>query len=824
MSSLFERYKIIKTIDSDESNTIYLVEEIETKSLFVLRKVFTDTSSPLYATAVKEFQKLGKESAKIDKTPGAPAIVDFFLEDHTSYLLMEYKDEKTIKKISLYPSIGKVLNNRYAVIRGIASGGFGVVYIVRDLNLSGKYWALKEMHDEGGVSEIMEKSFRGEAEILSSLEHPAIPAISDFFVEKEKLYLVMEYVKGDTLRKMLKNLKKGDFFSEDEVLSWALSLCDVLEYLHKRDEPVVFRDLKPDNIMITDEGNLKLIDFGIARVFQGPKAETTKYALLTEGYAPQEQWLGKAEPRSDVYSLGATLYHLITGVHPRKVAPHFPSIESVNPGVSPLLGKIIFKAMEPKITERYETIREMKEELLKLSNYKKGLVHMEKAGEYEHGGDFYNANFEYMKALELQGENVTLLTNIAGICEKMGFKGKAREYYRRALTISGTQEEENKIRDNLRLLGDEGDDEETIVSSGKTPAVTRSEEIEEKDLNTDGKSIAPDKKEEKKKGKKGFIQIAVITVLSFLIIALVAYTIVWWYCYFSPSMRLSGEGRDFYNEQRYDKALECFEAAIELDCEYPMPWVGKGKVLIAMKRYEEALACFERALKLDHKEFDAWNGKGLVFLYQGNYKEAAYCFDRSLEFKPGWSEACNNKGLVLMAQEKNDDAIKYFDLAIKDDPEYGEALYNKALILKQKGNYPDAITLFDKALAGEAFDKKAGAWYNKGKILYIEGKPDEALGCFDEALRFESEYTPALTEKGNILLGHEKYDEALACYDKVLEYTPGDNVAWYNKGVVLYEKEKFEEALKCFNKSIELDPDYGEALQMKDKTIRSLGK
>ncbi|HPZ08939.1 MAG TPA: hypothetical protein PL110_12540, partial [Candidatus Eremiobacteraeota bacterium] len=149
-NSLFDKYNIIETLESDEYTSVYLVEDVKTKEKFILRQLPGDTTNPLYKTAVSAFKEMSRKSIKLSRKASSPAILDCFVEGKNSYLLLEYREDLTLKNITSYPIIGKILNKRYAVIRGIAGGGFGMVYLVRDLNLPGKYWALKEMHKEGG--------------------------------------------------------------------------------------------------------------------------------------------------------------------------------------------------------------------------------------------------------------------------------------------------------------------------------------------------------------------------------------------------------------------------------------------------------------------------------------------------------------------------------------------------------------------------------------------------------------------------------------------------------------------------------------------------
>jgi len=558
--SLFDKYTIKETIEEDGSVNVYIVEEIETKKKYFLKKYSGNTTGPAYETVAKTFGDIYEKAPEVSSFK--TNIVEFFIEDGNSYILMDYKDEKSLKEVKRYLSIGKILNNRYLVIKGIAGGGFGTVYLVRDLNLPDKYWALKEMQQtEYGDNEIFKRSFKVEAEMLSRLDHPSIPRISDFFIEDNKLYLIMDYVKGETLKSKIKKIKKSELFSEDLAIKWAIDICNVLEYLHTREEPVVFRDLKPDNIMIADTGDLKLIDFGISRVFMGSKSATTKYALLTEGYAPQEQWLGKAEPRSDIYALGATLFYILSGIHPKEVAPEFPLLRKYYSSLSHVLEKIVAKAVEPKMSDRYQTVASLKEDLQNIfrekEEKKNSLEHIQKGKEYEEKEDFYNANFEYMTALKYDCKNYHALLGSAKSCEKLGFYDKAGEHYASCLTLTempeGLKEEIRRKVDELKeknektigkrldepektgiqLSEEEKADEKTLPVSrvknekttdgpnGKNILIIETPEKEEPQYSTiystELYGSVPEKKEEKKKNLLVPVLIAAgIIIIAFL--------------------------------------------------------------------------------------------------------------------------------------------------------------------------------------------------------------------------------------------------------------------------------------------------------------------
>jgi len=217
------------------------------------------------------------------------------------------------------------------------------------------------------VRAVMVQNFEREASILATLNHPAIPQVYDYFVEGDRAYLVTEFIPGKDLEALL-NETEG-FFPEVQVIQWAIQICDILTYLHtRRPQPVVFRDMKPSNIMLDEQGRVRLVDFGIAKVFQSGEKGTM---IGTEGYSPPEQYRGIAEPRGDIYALGATLHHLLTKQDPRLETPfsfHQRPIHKYNPTVSVEFQEIIHRALEYDIQKRFGSAEELKRALLSLKS------------------------------------------------------------------------------------------------------------------------------------------------------------------------------------------------------------------------------------------------------------------------------------------------------------------------------------------------------------------------------------------------------------------------------------------------------------------------
>jgi serine/threonine protein kinase/ABC-type sulfate transport system substrate-binding protein len=255
---------------------------------------------------------------------------------------------------------GSILGSRYLILETLSKGNFSTVYKARDEHFSAKpVVVLKEMSDS--QLSLSEKArahldFRNEAGLLVRLKHPNLPNVSNFFETGEKAYLVMEFIEGKTLAKI--QVEQNGPLDERLVMGWAVQLCTVLHYLHVQPHPIIFRDMKPTNVMVTAHGEIKLIDFGITRIFNN----RDKTMPGSQSYAPLEQYArGKSDARSDIYALGATLYNLLTKEVPidassRRMNPTlFTPPRQLNPYISPTVEAVILKAMAQDPQDRYQT-------------------------------------------------------------------------------------------------------------------------------------------------------------------------------------------------------------------------------------------------------------------------------------------------------------------------------------------------------------------------------------------------------------------------------------------------------------------------------------
>lgn len=259
-------------------------------------------------------------------------------------------------------SMGTKLDRRYEIISLIKSGGMGSVYKAKDTRLK-RVCAVKEMLGQYKTPEEEQyaiKRFEEEAYILANLVHGNLPAVIDYFIENGRYYLVMDFIAGTDLGEMLK-IDGDPGIGEKKLVGYAIQILDVLDYLHNQNPPIVYRDIKPSNIMIrSSDDKAILIDFGIARAVR-TDSDDKKTAIGTPGYIAPEQWTGKPVPISDLFSMGATMHHLLTGREPNSL--NFEPLTNFVEYLSPDLNTIVMKALEKKSDKRYETAKEMKRDL-----------------------------------------------------------------------------------------------------------------------------------------------------------------------------------------------------------------------------------------------------------------------------------------------------------------------------------------------------------------------------------------------------------------------------------------------------------------------------
>lgn len=344
---------------------------------------------------------------------------------------------------------GTILDGKYEIWKEVGRGGMSIVYLARDNRLN-KQWAVKEIKNDGSKStRTLLKGLEREANILKNVDHPVLPRIVDIINQDGTIYVVMDFIEGETISD---RLKKEGAQPQELVIEWGLQLASALDYLHNMKPPVIYRDMKPSNVMIKPEGGVKLIDFGTAKEYEiENNADTT--ALGTRGYAAPEQFgdaqgrgIYNTDARTDIYNLGATLYHIVTGMNPCEPPYEIKPIREWNPALSSGLEKILLKCTQPDPNDRYQNCTELMYALehynefddeyrkknkrkmgafvatavlaaaagvtslvgysglqkIKMDNYN---TYIETGNEYRVEGDYIAAAEQYKKAFELDGSD-----------------------------------------------------------------------------------------------------------------------------------------------------------------------------------------------------------------------------------------------------------------------------------------------------------------------------------------------------------------------------------------------------------------------------------
>lgn len=253
--------------------------------------------------------------------------------------------------------IGSIIDGKYKILNKVGQGGMSVVYLAMN-EKANKQWAIKEVRKDGVKDfELIKQGLIVETDMLKKLSHPSLPSIVDVIEDDNTFLIVMDYIQGNPLSKTLEEYGAQ---SQENVVEWAKQLCDVLGYLHSRKPPIIYRDMKPANVMLKPDGSITLIDFGTAREYKSKNiADTT--CLGTIGYAAPEQFggMGQTDARTDIYCLGATLYHLVTGMNPCEPPYEIRPIRQINPALSSGLEKIIMKCTQRDPNARYQSCAEL---------------------------------------------------------------------------------------------------------------------------------------------------------------------------------------------------------------------------------------------------------------------------------------------------------------------------------------------------------------------------------------------------------------------------------------------------------------------------------
>lgn len=516
---------------------------------------------------------------------------------------------------------GTVLEGRYRLERLLGAGGFARVYLAHD-KTQDALCAIKELTDNSPENQ---RQFEREASLLLHLRHPRLVHVRDYFqTEAGEMFLVMDYIPGDDLEQLLGRTMRG--FPEDQVVRWALQICEVLEYMHSwihpktgQPSPVIHRDIKPGNLKLQADGSIVVIDLGIAKVKEDGGKTTRAAKAISPPYSPIEQYGLGTDERSDIYALGATLYHLSTGHEP----PESPDLlrltlvppRQLNPTLSPRFQEVILKAMQPRPEDRFQTLRDMKIAL-------RGYSHI-CAGDQD--------NFHYPSS-EPSGEG-------------------ASGYVKRGLACLEEKEWQEAITDYTRALALEPDNPVAFAGRGfarqqqgdLTGAIADFSRAVELGLSHPiGDRLRPMLRQ----------------------------------AYFQRGRARAAQG-DVVG------AIADYDRAIELDPNHAAAFNNRGIAHTDQGNLAEAMADYNRAIALDPSLGEAYANRGLARADKGDLAGAVEDHDRAIRLLPiGTSRAGAyfNRALARTKQGNLRGAIADYNRAVELDPSFAEAYYNRACL------------------------------------------------------------------------------------------------------------------------------------------------
>ena len=661
-----------------------------------------------------------------------------------------------------------LLNGRYQLETRIGQGGMGAVYKAIDTRFNNRALAIKEMSRAGlspsSVQEA-EAAFERESHLLADLLHPNLPRIYDHFTEVERSYLVMDFIEGQTLEDYLEKAN-GDPLPLEQVLNWGEQICDVLSYLHNHQPPIVFRDLKPSNVMISGN-HIYLIDFGIARIFKPGQSHDT-VALGSPGYAAPEQY-GKAQstPRSDLYSLGALLHCLLTGVDPSEQPFFFRPASHLNPAVPLELEELLQRMLEMKAENRPASAQEIDQALRHIDQQRisgtltttrsygplpassasnnKGASnpHLQEAYRLYTQHNLKDALSSYDRALKIDERN-------------------AQAWQGRGLTQAASGQHREALASFERALKLDS----TLITSlnGKATALNM--------LNRNKEAL---------------------DVYDRVILLEKDNSIAW-----------NGKGAVLSALGQPEQALTSFDVALHFDPRMVQAWGNKGFILRQLKRYPDALRAFDEALALDDRSASHWNGKGLVLSEMGRQQEALQAYQEALQRAPRYAPAFCGIGDILYAQNKLRGALEHYQRAIAIDRYFVKAWERQAIVLSDMGNYEKALQSYEEALRLDP--KHAPAWNGKASVLCQLERYPQALDAYTKALAINPNVAQTWNGCGNAHYHLGDYARALDAYERALRINPRMASAQHNKSLVLRQLQRYEEALQAADEAIRLAP------------------
>jgi len=743
--------------------------------------------------------------------------------------LLRYSSDGTLAK-------GTVINNSYKVIELIKTGGMGAVYIGEDM--TGKTIAIKELFIDESYEEsdeILIARFEREAGLLAKLSHPNLPRVSDYFYDLDNYFMIMDYIEGIDLEAILE--KEGHpGLAEGKVIEWAIQICSILDYLHNNKPVVIYRDIKPANIVIRKTDNMAiLVDFGIARPVEHGLTTTAKTIIGTVGYSPPEQYEGKPGPQSDIYALGATMHHLLTGKFP--VVPfEFETVRKLNPSVSVLMEQVVMKSLEFAVEDRYKSADELRTALLcagkkqyshvpakqkaRHKSEHKGheaadlaRAHSNLGVLYAKEGSYERAKEEFEQAIVLDPSSAEVYSNLGYISLMVKEYDIALEYFNKSIELNPKL---SGAYCNLGVLYNrKGMMDEAIKYFQK--ALVMDNSLAHAHINIayiyGNKQMYREMIEECEKAirKKPECMEAYIN-----------------YAY--------GCGKT----GSYDKGIKRLEKALLFDSSSAFAHSNLGVLYGDNKQYDKAIDSFNKAILIDPDYAEAYSNMGIVYYKKGDFHKSKESFKKALELKPELMQAQANLARLCKEQSINEKEREEVIKLLSFPPEKIK-LSNKDLTLsltvlspEDSDNEKGFVSFQDKKEEEEKkrrlelqitiIPNEPEPYIELGRYHLEHGNIDEGIRHFQRVIRMEPlgvdghfNLAQAYEKKGLNFLAETEYR-------KVIKNQPEHLEACLHLGKLLLLKGDFDGSVINYSNLINAKNDLSEAHYGLGKSYKGLKK
>jgi tetratricopeptide (TPR) repeat protein/predicted Ser/Thr protein kinase len=655
-----------------------------------------------------------------------------------------------------------ILRDRYRVVQHLSKGGMGAVYQAIDENLN----CVVAVKEAFALSKDHLRAFKREAQLLANLNHPALPKVTDHFVEGDGEFLVMQFIPGHDFAELMAIRERP--FAVNQVLEWADTLLDALQELHTHKPAIIHRDIKPSNLKLTPKGKIILLDFGLAKGSAGQMSTLTDgqsgYSLrgYTRQYAPPEQIRNAGtDHRSDLYSLGATLWSLLTAKLPpdasvratekeeRKQDP-LRDADEVNPDVPHGIASVLRRAMSLNRSHRPSSAARMKE-LLREANQQ---------------------NQEAQPEVKSRTRRKTAHT---GEPKKTPSLAKHLESAEPADTGQQLQPENKRRRRDF----------DTIAGRRLAPPDRAPDSAEPRGNNSPPPTVGTAESLSAAASANSF-EVRTMQTPPHVLYSkdeLAVFKV-------EPSRPLPPS---FAKEHLPQPSLnhKVDEA------------ISRGNAGRDLKDYARAEEEYRRALLLDPTAARIYYALGSLFYDQGRFQDAIQAYKEGLRNQPNDAIAYKNLGIAYEAQQRYSEAIEQYQKAIKLDPAYAHAYNSLGQAYARQLRYADAIEQFRKAI--EMDPKYARAYNGLGSVYYAQKQHSEAIEQFRRAIELDPRYLHAYANLGNAYYALQRYPEAIEKYQKAIELNPKDAHAYANLGNVFFTQKRYEEAIRLYERAIELD-------------------